>query len=83
MRLHGIDRTALQDHLTEHGIPSNIYYPVPVHKQKGFEGKFEQVGTLPNTMQLTEEVLSLPMHTEMDDKTLNYITNSIKEFVEA
>ncbi len=81
MRLRGIDRTALQEHLSSKGIPTNIYYPVPVHKQKGFEGKFEQVGELPNTMQLTEEVLSLPMHTELDQETLNYITNSIKDFV--
>ena len=79
--LEGVDRDGLNQFLAEHKIPSMIYYPVPGHKQK----MFEQFGTasqvMPVTDWLTERVISLPMHTEMDEEQLNFITNKVLEYV--
>ena len=79
--LEGADRDALSQYLAEKHIPSMIYYPVPGHKQK----MFEQFGTatqlMPVTDWLTSRVISLPIHTEMDQEQLDYITKHILEFV--
>lgn len=75
-------REALQTHLKDNGIPTMIYYPVPLYKQEAFK-KYAKKGLyLPVTEQLCKEVLSLPIHTEMEMKTLNYITNTVKSFFE-
>lgn len=81
LKLKGVDRDKLQNYLTEKGIPSNIYYPVPNHKQKAFEGKIDQV-ELPKTDKLGEEVLSLPIHTELNEAQLDFISNAIIDFVQ-
>jgi dTDP-4-amino-4,6-dideoxygalactose transaminase len=79
--LEGVDRDALSQYLAEKQIPSMIYYPVPGHKQK----MFDQFGTasqvMPVTDWLTSRVISLPIHTEMDQEQLEYITTHILEFV--
>jgi dTDP-4-amino-4,6-dideoxygalactose transaminase len=79
--LEGIDRDALRLHLESKGVPAMIYYPVPAHKQ----GMFASFGVsnmdLPVTDWLTTRVISLPMHTELDEEQLNYICNSVKEFI--
>jgi UDP-2-acetamido-2-deoxy-ribo-hexuluronate aminotransferase len=79
--LEGIDRNGLNQFLAEHKIPSMIYYPVPGHKQK----MFEQFGTasqvMPVTDWLTERVISLPMHTELDEEQLNFIATKVLEYV--
>jgi UDP-2-acetamido-2-deoxy-ribo-hexuluronate aminotransferase len=79
--LEGADRDALSQYLAEKQIPSMIYYPVPGHKQK----MFEQFGTatqeMPVTDWLTSRVISLPIHTEMDQEQLDYITKHVLEFV--
>lgn len=72
-------RTALKNHLEEKGIPSMIYYPVSLHKQKAFAGNHDG-SVLKNAEQLEVEVLSLPMHTELNEESLAYICTSIKEF---
>lgn len=73
-------RDALHDYLASKSIPSMIYYPVPAHKQKMFEG----VSGIPDHLEVTDnikdEVLSLPMHTELDEEQLNYITLSVLDF---
>lgn len=74
-------RDALKEYLSQKAIPSMIYYPVPAHRQKMFENVEAIPSTLPVTDQIKDEVLSLPMHTELDEEQLNYITSSIKEFV--
>lgn len=81
MKLHGIDREGLQKHLDSKGIPTNIYYPIPAHLQKGYVQYGMKDGSMPITEQLTKEVLSLPIHTELDNEQLNYITTSIKEYI--
>ncbi len=78
--LEGIDRNGLNEHLAAKQIPSMIYYPVPGHKQKMFSAfKLGDV-YLPVTDWLTERVISLPMHTELDEEQLSYITESVLEF---
>lgn len=73
-------RDALQSRLKENGIPSMIYYPLPLNEQEAFKGLGRQVGTLPVTYQLCQEVLSLPMHTELTADQQLFITDVIKAF---
>jgi dTDP-4-amino-4,6-dideoxygalactose transaminase len=73
-------RDELKEHLDQKGIPAMIYYPVPMHKQKAYEFARFQLDAFPHTDQISEEVLSLPMHTELTNEQLTHITNSIKEF---
>lgn len=81
MILNGVDRDALNAFLAERDVPSMIYYPVPAHKQKMF-AHFNSASTeLPITDWLTERVLSLPIHTEMEEEQLEYICSSIAEFL--
>jgi len=58
-----------------------IYYPVPSHRQKMFGVFDETSGQLPVTDWLTERVISLPMHTELDEEQLKYISSAVLEFV--
>lgn len=73
-------RDGLQKHLNDLDIPCNIYYPLPVHKQKGFLNYGFEKTDLSNTDYLTDVVLSLPMHTELTNEQLTHITNSVKEY---
>lgn len=81
VRLHGPDREALMKHLSSKGIPSMIYYPVPLHVQKAFRYLGYRENDFPVTNDLCNSVLSLPMHTELDEDQLRFITDSIIEFV--
>jgi UDP-2-acetamido-2-deoxy-ribo-hexuluronate aminotransferase len=74
-------RDELHKFLAEQGIPSMIYYPVPVHRQKMFEYLNADELEMPVTDWLTERVISLPMHTELDEEQLDYISNKVLEFV--
>ncbi|MDQ3550569.1 MAG: DegT/DnrJ/EryC1/StrS family aminotransferase [Bacteroidota bacterium] len=79
--LEGISRDELQTYLAGLDIPSMIYYPVPAHKQKMFESFGSSETDLPATDFLTERVISLPVHTEMDEEQLNFITSKILEYI--
>ena len=81
LTLEGIDRDALNQFLAEKGIPSMIYYPVPAHKQKMFSAFGSAETNLPVTDWLGERVLSLPIHTEMDEEQLAHICNGIADFM--
>jgi dTDP-4-amino-4,6-dideoxygalactose transaminase len=81
LKLKGIDREGLMKHLESKGIPSMIYYPVPCHVQKAFRYLGYSEGDFPATEELCKSVLSLPMHTEMDEEQLQHITGSIVEFI--
>lgn len=81
LQLEGIDRTRLREQLAERGIASMIYYPIPLHKQKAFASDRYKPGDFPVTERLCECVLSLPMHTELDEEVLNYITKTILELI--
>ncbi len=76
-----VDRAALIAHLTQKEIPAMIYYPVPMHLQKAYLDPRYKEGDFPVTEALCASVFSLPMHTELDDEQLKYITDSVLEFV--
>jgi UDP-2-acetamido-2-deoxy-ribo-hexuluronate aminotransferase len=78
--LEGVDRNRLHDYLATRNIPSMIYYPVPAHKQKMFERFGSSTTNLKTTDWLTERVISLPMHTELDEEQLRFITSNVLEF---
>ena len=73
-------RASLQAFLQDKGIPSMIYYPLPLYKQDAFKKYVKKGFNLPVTEALCTEVLSLPIHTEMNEDTLKYITESVKNF---
>lgn len=79
--LHDVDRDALIQFLSGKGIPAMIYYPLPAHKQKMFLEFNVEALELPITSWLNDRVLSLPIHTELDEEQLEYITSHILEFV--
>ncbi|HNX87573.1 MAG TPA: DegT/DnrJ/EryC1/StrS family aminotransferase [Paludibacteraceae bacterium] len=81
LKLNGVDRTALQKHLSELGIPAMVYYPVPLHMQKAYKNSRYKEGDFPVAEMLCSTVLSLPMHTELDGEQLEYITKSILNFI--
>ncbi|MFM2019331.1 MAG: hypothetical protein RL007_2987 [Bacteroidota bacterium] len=81
LQLIGADRTALKEFLASKEIPMMIYYPVPLHLQKAYLDPRYKQGDFPVTEQLCSSVFSLPMHTELDEETLKYITDSVKEFL--
>lgn len=81
MILEGIDRDELNKFLAEKDIPSMIYYPVPAHRQKMFESFGSAVTELPVTDWLTSRVLSLPIHTEMEEDQLTHICGAVAEFM--
>jgi dTDP-4-amino-4,6-dideoxygalactose transaminase len=81
LQLHGVNREALSAYLAEKKIPSMIYYPVPGHRQKMFSGLNLPTVDLAITDWLTERVISLPMHTEMDQEQLSYITENVLDFI--
>jgi len=79
--LEGVDRDGLNQYLADKGIPSMIYYPVPAHRQKMFEAFGGSSYILKTTDWLTERVISLPMHTELDAEQLTFITSNVLEFI--
>lgn len=79
--LEGVNRDGLHEFLAEKGIPSMIYYPVPAHRQKMFEAFGGSSFVLETTDWLTERVISLPMHTELDDEQLAYITSNVLDYI--
>ncbi len=76
-------RDGLQEFLKTKNIPSMIYYPVPLHLQKAYAFLGYKEGDLPVTEQMSKVVLSLPMHTELDDEQLNYISKNVIEYLDA
>ena len=79
--LDGVDRNGLNQWLAEKSIPSMIYYPVPAHRQKMFDSFSLKTANLPVTDWLTERVISLPMHTEMEKEQFDYITSNVLAFI--
>ena len=77
-----VDREGLQKHLAGKGIASAVYYPVPLHLQKAYKDPRYSEGDFPVTEYLSKHVMSLPIHTEMNEEILNYITQSVLEYVE-
>lgn len=80
MQVKGGDRGKFQEYLASKDIPAMIYYPVPIHLQKAYLDSRYNEGDFPVTEQLINTVISLPMHTEMDEEQLSYITSSVLSF---
>jgi dTDP-4-amino-4,6-dideoxygalactose transaminase len=80
--VEGADRNKLNEFLASRNIPSMIYYPVPAHRQKMFASYKSGLQQLEVTDWLTERVISLPMHTELDEEQLAFICNSVLEFLQ-
>ena len=80
LRIIDADRNALMEHLLAKGIPCAIYYPIPLHSQKAYLDARYKEEDFPVTNQLVKEVISLPMHTELDDEQIKFITDSVLEY---
>ena len=81
LQLKNIDRTKLKEFLATKEIPAMIYYPLPLHTQKAYTDSRYKQGDFPITEKLCQCVISLPMHTEMDEVQLKYIADGVLEFV--
>jgi len=81
LRIIDADRNALMQHLLDKGIPCAIYYPIPLHSQKAYLDPRYKEEQFPVTNQLVQEVIALPMHTELDDEQIKFITDSVIEFL--
>lgn len=81
LKLVDANRDAFRDAMKEKGIPTMVYYPSPMHLQKAYnpDGKFKK-GDFPISEQLSETVVSLPIHTEFDENALGYITQTVIEY---
>lgn len=81
LRITNGKRDELADHLKAAGIPFGIYYPIPLHLQKAYKDERYNEGDFTVTNQLVKEVISLPMHTELDKEQIEYITSEVLKVV--
>ncbi len=81
LKIVNTDRDALAAHLNENNIPCGVYYPIPLHLQKAYVDDRYKEEDFTVTNQLVKEVISLPMHTELDDEQIEFISNTIINFV--
>ncbi len=81
LRITNGKRDDLAQHLNDNGIPCGVYYPIPLHSQKAYRDDRYNEADFPVTNQLIKEVISLPMHTELDDEQIAFITKTVIEFV--
>ncbi len=81
LRVNGIDRNALHQHLLDNEIPNAIYYPVPLHLQKAYADSRYNEDDFKVTNELIDTVISLPMHTEFEKEQQDYIIKTILDFV--
>ena len=81
LRIKNNKRDDLKNYLQSMGIPSMIYYPVPLHLQKAFAFLGYKKGDFPVSEELCKTVISLPMHTELDEEQTRYITRAVIDFV--
>ena len=81
LKIQNADRDALAAHLQSKDIPCGVYYPIPLHKQKAYVDDRYDDADFKVTNTLIDEVISLPMHTELEDDQIDFITNSVKEYL--
>jgi dTDP-4-amino-4,6-dideoxygalactose transaminase len=74
-------RDSLVKHLSEKGIPCGIYYPIPLHSQKAYASELYKSDDFKVTLEIVNQVISLPMHTELTDDQIDFITDTIKSFL--
>lgn len=81
IRLSGVNRDEVKKKLLEKGIPSMIYYPIPVHLQNAYRSEEYKVGSFPLTESLSETIISIPIHTEFEQEQLRYIADNFISIV--
>ena len=81
LQVKNVDRNALHQHLLDNGIPNGIYYPVPLHSQKAYTDTRYKESDFEVTNELINTVISLPMHTELDNEQIDFITSTILNFI--
>ena len=81
--INGLDRDEVQQKLKKRGIPTMVYYPIPLHLQKAFHHWGYQAGDFPISEALSTTVLSLPMHTELTEEQQVYIVDSLLSMVDS
>ncbi len=82
IKVHGIDRDELKEFLNKNKIPAMIYYPYPLHLQKAYKYLGYKENDFPVSEKLSKVVLSLPMHTELTEGQLKYITEKVLEYAD-
>lgn len=83
LKINGGKRDALKKHLEKVGIPAMIYYPISLSDQEAYQAIGKVVGNLCVTKALCASVLSIPMHTELEDEQIKFITDTISEFLKS
>ncbi|CAL2108810.1 Pleiotropic regulatory protein [Tenacibaculum sp. 190524A02b] len=81
LRITNGKRDELHQHLLDNNIPNAIYYPVPLHAQEAYKDERYNENDFKITNQLINEVISLPMHTELDEEQLNFIIKTVRDFL--
>ena len=81
LKIQGADRDALVAHLQEKDIPCGVYYPIPLHKQKAYVDDRYNDADFKVTNTLINEVISMPMHTELEDDQIDFITSTVIAFL--
>jgi len=82
VQIEGADRDELKAFLAEKGVPSMVYYPVPLHQQEAYKDLGFKLGDFPVSESLCKKVLSLPIHTEMEPEDQEYIIETVNSFFE-
>ena len=82
LKIVGADRDALVAHLQQHDIPCGVYYPIPLHLQKAYADKRYKEEDFAVTNQLINQVISLPMHSELDEDQIQFICKTILAFLD-
>jgi len=80
--LEGVDRDKLKESLVQHGIPAMVYYPKPLHAHDAYKSLGYSDKDFPVAVDLSKRVLSLPMHTELDEEQLEFITRNVIELIQ-
>jgi UDP-2-acetamido-2-deoxy-ribo-hexuluronate aminotransferase len=81
LKVHDVDRNGMQEFLAERNVPSMIYYPVALHMQSAYKDDRYDKGAFPVTEQLVDQVISLPMHTELTEEQQTLIINSVLDYL--
>ena len=81
LKIKNVDRDALVEYLNANDVPCGVYYPIPLHNQKAYQDSRYNEEDFAVTNQIVKEVISLPMHTELDNEQIDYITTKVIEFV--
>ena len=81
LKLNDVDRDALVAHLNNNNIPCGVYYPIPLHNQKAYADERYNEADFTVTNELVKSVISLPMHSELDDEQINFISNTVLNFI--